>query len=134
MGTLRTGCQVKVVNPDTGAICEPNEVGEICIKSRSMMMEFLDRPGNDYFDTSGFGKTGDLGYYRQDGRFFFVDRIKEVVKYCNNIISPTEIEDLIQSHPNVLECLAFGIKNPSVQEELSAVVVLKDEGQVRVLV
>ena len=46
-------------------------------------------------------------------------------RYCNNHIAPTEIEDVLQTHPDVLEALVFGMKDPAVQERVSAVVVLK---------
>ena len=48
-------------------------------------------------------------------------------RYCNNFIAPTEIEDILQTHPAVLECLVFGMKDPIVQERVSAVVVLKKD-------
>ena len=47
-------------------------------------------------------------------------------RYCNNQISPTEIEEILQSHPEVIEALVFGIRDPNVQERVSAVVVLKN--------
>ena len=49
-------------------------------------------------------------------------------RYCNNHIAPTEIEDVLQTHPDVLEALVFGMKDPAVQERVSAVVVLKPGG------
>ena len=73
--------------------------------------------------------TGDMGYYDENGFLHFVDRIKELVKYCNNHIAPTEIEDILQTHPDVHECLVYGRKEPTVQELLSAVVVPKDESE-----
>ena len=47
-------------------------------------------------------------------------------RYCNNHVAPTELEEILQSHPAVKECLVFGIKEPSVQELISAVVVFKE--------
>ena len=47
-------------------------------------------------------------------------------RYCNNHVAPTELEEILQSHPAVQESLVFGVKEPSVQELISAVVVLKE--------
>ena len=47
-------------------------------------------------------------------------------RYCNNAIAPTEIESILQTHPAVVEALVFGVKDPAVQERVSAVVVLKE--------
>ena len=47
-------------------------------------------------------------------------------RYQNNHVSPSEIEDVLQGHPDVKECLVFGKKDPTVQELISAVVVLKE--------
>jgi 4-coumarate--CoA ligase len=46
------------------------------------MVKYLNRPKEtaEYFDNEGFGHTGDLGYYTEDGEIFFVDRIKELIK------------------------------------------------------
>ena len=54
----------------------------------------------------------------------------ELSRYQNNHVSPSEIEDVLQGHPDVKECLVFGKKDPTVQELISAVVVLKETKQV----
>ncbi len=58
------------------------EVGEICIKSSYMMVEYLKRPKEtkEYFDSDGFGHSGDLGYYDNKADLFFVDRMKALIK------------------------------------------------------
>ena len=46
------------------------------------MVEYLNRPkeNEEYFDSDGFGHSGDLGYYDKNGDFYFVDRLKELIK------------------------------------------------------
>ena len=53
-------------------------------------------------------------------------------RYQNNHVSPTEIESILQEHPDVRECLVFGKKDPMVQELISAVIVLKENKEVQV--
>lgn len=47
-----------------------------------MMLEYLKRPKEtaEYFDQEGFGHTGDLGYYDENGKLYFVDRMKDLIK------------------------------------------------------
>lgn len=73
-------CQVQ--NPDTGKKCQANELGEICVKNSCMMKGYLNRPKEteEYFDEEGFGHTGDLGFYDDDGLMHYVDRMKELIK------------------------------------------------------
>ena len=96
------------------------------------MLCYLNRPKEtaEHFDSEGFSHTGDLGFYNNDGWIVYVDRMKEVIKYKNNHISPTEIEDILQKHEAVQDCLVFGKKEPSVMELISAVVTTKSNKKV----
>lgn len=80
LGVIVPNCSFKFVNPDSGKICQPNEPGEIRVKSENMMMGYLNKPRSDYFDEDGFGRSGDLGYYTQDGHMYFVDRLKDTFR------------------------------------------------------
>ena len=117
-----------------GKRCGVNETGEICIKSSCHMLCYLKRPKEteEYFDFEEFGHTGDLGFYNQEGWITYVDRMKEVIKYKNNLVAPTEIEDILQKHEAVQESLVFGKKEPSVQELISAVVIIKPDKKVSI--
>ena len=123
------------IKPFTGKRCGPNETGEICVKTPFSMLCYLKRPKEteEYFDFEEFGHTGDLGFYDNKGWIVYVDRMKEVIKYNNNHVSPTEIEDILQKHEAVQECLVFGKKEPRVQELITAVVVSKHNTKVSFL-
>lgn len=127
LGQIVNGVKVKIVNPDTNEICKAGEIGEICMKTPTLMLGYLNREEETrrFFDPQGYGRSGDIGYYDTDGKIYYVDRIKELIKYRNNHVSPTEIEAILQTHPQVEESLVFGKKSPMVQELISAVVVLK---------
>ena len=117
-----------------GKRCGVNETGEICIKSPCQMLRYLKRPKEteEYFDFEEFCHTGDLGFYNQEGWITYVDRMKEVIKYKNNHVAPTEIEDILQKHEAVQESLVFGKKEPSVQELIAAVVIIKPDKKVSI--
>ena len=53
----------------------------------------------------------------------YVDRMKDLIKYNNMHVAPMEIENLLQKHEAVIDCVVYGTKDPNVQELISAVVV-----------
>ena len=132
LGMVFPHYKIKIEDLETGKRCGPNKTGEICIKGPFSMLRYLKRPKEteDYFDFEGFGHTGDLGFYDDTGDIFFVDRLKELIKYKNNHVSPTELESVLQKHEAVQECLVFGRKEPRVQELITAVVVKKPNFEV----
>ncbi|KAG7401964.1 hypothetical protein PHYBOEH_008485 [Phytophthora boehmeriae] len=99
----------------------------------------------------GFVRTGDIGYIDDDGFVFIVDRLKELIKYKGHQVAPAEIEDVLNSHPRVVDsaCVrghdqltgeeipkAFVVveagANPLSEEELMAFVAAKVTGYKRV--
>lgn len=60
-----------------------NEVGELCFKGNAIMQGYYNNPvaTKSTIDEDGWLSTGDLGYYDEDGYFFIVDRLKELIKY-----------------------------------------------------
>lgn len=69
---------------------------------------------------------GDLGYYDNNGRFYYVDRIKDVIKCHTFYVSPTELEDILLTHEAVQEACVVGVPNPIRGDDTTAFVVLYD--------
>ena len=71
------------MDPDSVRICKPGQICEFNLKGAAMMTGYLNRPmeTDQYFDSDGFGRSGDLGYFDDNGNIFYVDRIKELIKY-----------------------------------------------------
>ncbi|XP_059093403.1 luciferin 4-monooxygenase-like isoform X1 [Tigriopus californicus] len=132
LGSILPGISVKVENVATGERCGPNEEGEFCYKTPVVMKGYHNRPKDNaaFFDHEGYAHSGDLVFYTPDGALHYVDRLKEIMKYKNNHVAPTELEGILQRHPAVQECLIFGKPDPEVQELISAVVVVKPGHQV----
>ena len=76
---------------------------------------------------NGWVYTGDIGYQDEEGYFFFVGRKKEVIRRRGELISPTEIESAINSHPSVQESAVIGVPSGlgAGEEEVKAYVLLK---------
>lgn len=69
------------MDPETKEVLGPNKAGEICFKSVMLMKGYIGKDRKEYFDEEGFLKTGDIGYYDDEGYFYIVDRLKELIKY-----------------------------------------------------
>lgn len=75
-------------------------------------------------------RTGDLAKFDKDGYFYFVDRIKDIVKYKGYLVVPAEIETLLYKHPKIREAAVIGVPDPQVGETIKAVIVLNEEAKV----
>jgi long-subunit acyl-CoA synthetase (AMP-forming) len=76
-------CFVQVVDLETGRNLGPNKKGELCFKGPLIMKGYCGnvQDTSAIFDDDGFLHTGDVGYYDEDGFFYIVDRVKELIKY-----------------------------------------------------
>lgn len=117
-GVASANCEIKVIDIGTGEALGPNEHGELCAKTLSIMTGYLKNPEatKNTIDEDGWVHTGDLAYYNEKGEIFIMDRLKEIMKYRGHQITPTEIENVLQSHPAVLEVAVVGIPHPTDDE------------------
>lgn len=125
VGSLRTGVYGRVVDTETGVVLGPNAAGELVFKSAGIMKGYVGDSDatKASFDQDGWFHTGDVGYYDNDGEFFIVDRLKELIKYNAFQVPPAELEALILTHPNVKDVGVIGVPDESVGELPMAFVV-----------
>ncbi len=120
--------EVKIVDIETGLETGPNEVGELVARGPQVMKGYWNNPE----ETSrvlrdGWLKTGDLGYMTEDGLFFYVDRIKELINVGGFKVWPAEVENTLLSHPAVLDCAVVAEQDEYYGEVPKAFVVLREE-------
>lgn len=110
IGKLVPGSSAKFVNTETGEANGPGEIGEMYIECKGLFKKYYMMPEatKNSFDGEYF-KTGDVGYYDEEGFIFLVDRAKDIFKYYNNHVSPTEIENIILAHPAIAEVCVVAI-------------------------
>ncbi|CAB3240784.1 unnamed protein product [Arctia plantaginis] len=125
VGRVALGNIVKVADVETGKTLGPRQEGEVRIKGPSLFGGYIGKNINDDLDEDGFFKTGDICYYDEDGYFFFVDRIKELIKYKAGQVSPSELEALLLQHPAVKDVGVVGKPDPLVGELPTAFIVKK---------
>jgi acyl-CoA synthetase (AMP-forming)/AMP-acid ligase II len=102
--------------------------GQIIIRNPATMIEYFKDPEKtSETKRDGWIHTGDIGYQDEDGYFFFIGRGKEVIRRRGELISPSEIESVINSHPAVEESAVIGVPSGlgSGEEEVKAYVRLK---------
>jgi acyl-CoA synthetase (AMP-forming)/AMP-acid ligase II len=121
--------EAKVVDVVTREELGPRQEGEICIRGPQVMKGYLNRPDATaaMLDADGWLHTGDIGYADEDGCFFIVDRLKELIKYKGMQIAPAELEAALLSHPAVADAAVIPIPNEECGEVPKAFVVLKGD-------
>jgi cyclohexanecarboxylate-CoA ligase len=121
------GADVRIVRLD-GRPARPDEEGEVRVKGPMVFHGYTDPVlTKEAFDEDGYFRTGDLGKLRADGHLTLTGRLKDVIVRKGENISAKEIEDLLYTHPKVVEVAVIGLPDPERGERVCAVVQLADE-------
>ena len=106
------------------------EAGELLIRGPQIMKGYLNKPEETAktLTKEGFLCTGDVAKMDEDGYFFIVDRIKDMIISGGYNVYPRDIDEVLYEHPKILEACAVGIPHPKRGESIKAFVVLK-QGQ-----
>ncbi|RZC60623.1 hypothetical protein C5167_022402 [Papaver somniferum] len=112
-GRLSSNMQAKIVDPETGAALPPCKQGELWVKEAAIMKGYVgeEKATLTTLDTDGWLKTGDLCYIDNEGYLYVIDRLKELIKYKGYQVAPAELEELLQSHPDVLDAAVIPYPN-----------------------
>ena len=104
------------------------QAGEICAKGPQVMAGYWNRPDEtaEVMTADGYFRTGDIGMMDPDGFIRIVDRKKDMILVSGFNVYPNEVEDVIASHPLVLECAVIGVPDERSGEAVKAFVVKKD--------
>ena len=129
VGPPVANCLSRVVDVETGEDLGPNQSGEIWIKGPFIMTGYLNNPEAtaNTIDADGWFRSGDIGYVDEDGYFYIVDRLKELIKYKAYQVAPAELEALLLTHPAIADAAVIPSPDEEAGEVPKAFVVLKDE-------
>jgi acyl-CoA synthetase (AMP-forming)/AMP-acid ligase II len=129
VGPCVPNTECKVMDIDLGNELGPNERGELWIRGPQVMKGYLNRPEATANMITGDGwlRTGDIGYADNDGDFYIVDRLKELIKYKAYQVAPAELEALLMSHPAVADAAVTPYQDEACGEIPKAWIVLKGE-------
>ncbi|BBF86180.1 long-chain-fatty-acid--CoA ligase [Aquitalea magnusonii] len=112
-----------------GQALPQGEQGELCIKGPQVMKGYWNRPDETAkaIDARGFLATGDMAMVTPEGFVKLVDRKKDMILVSGFNVYPNEVEDVIASHPGVLEVACIGIPDDKSGEVVKVFVVKKDD-------
>ena len=116
---------VEIVD-ELGTPMPDGEIGELIVKSNLVMNGYFNRQEeNEKALRNGALYTGDVGYRDSDGFYYIVDRNKDLIISGGFNIYPSEIEQVLWSHPAVLDCAVIGVPDSNWGEAVKAIVQLK---------
>ncbi|BAU64850.1 AMP-dependent synthetase and ligase [Stanieria sp. NIES-3757] len=126
IGTPIDNVAMKIVDTE-GKELPPGEIGEIAIKGSNVMLGYWNRP----LETAkvlknGWFHSGDIGSMDEDGYFYIVDRLKDMINVSGFKVYPAEVENVLYQHPAVAEAAVYGLPDPFKGETVNANIVLKD--------
>ena len=116
------------IRDDDGNDVPLGQRGEICIRGPQVMAGYWNRPEDtaQAIGPDGFFKTGDIGVMDAEGFTRIVDRKKDMILVSGFNVYPTEIEQVVNLHPGVLECAAIGVPDQHSGEAVKLFVIKKD--------
>ena len=124
------GWDVRVVN-EHGEVCAPGDEGEICIRVAEgrpcgLFVEYLDEPElTAKAMANGWYHTGDKAWMDEDGYYWFLGRIDDLIKTSGYRVGPFEVESALVSHDAVIEAAVTGVPDPVRGQVVKATIVLR---------
>ncbi len=124
-----TECRIVDLKDSTQEV-PAGEPGELLIRGPQIMKGYLNKPEETAktLTQDGFLCTGDVAKMDEEGYFYIVDRIKDMIISGGYNVYPRDIDEVLYEHPKILEACAVGIPHPKRGESIKAFVVLK-QGQ-----
>ncbi|HEX6291984.1 MAG TPA: long-chain fatty acid--CoA ligase [Herpetosiphonaceae bacterium] len=121
--------EARIINPETGLPVPwgSDEVGELLVRGPNVMKGYWNRPDETAatIDDDGWLHTGDIARMDDDGYFYIVDRKKDMIIASGFKVLPREIEEVLFTHPQVLEAAVAGVPDSYRGETVKAFIVPK---------
>jgi len=115
----RPGCAGKpisgvevIIKNNENEICKTGEIGEIYVKSPALMLGYYGDPqATDEKIKDGWLKTGDLGYFCNNGEIFIIGRADDIIVRGAHNIDPNRIESVVRKLEDIEDCIVFGVQD-----------------------
>jgi len=127
IGVAISNTETRIVDPVTESDLGRNQDGELWVRGPQVMKGYLNKPQATAItiDPEGWLHTGDIGHVDDDGHYFIVDRLKELIKYKGFQVAPAELEGLLLAHPDVADAAVIPVPDLEAGELPKGFVVLK---------
>ncbi|MFD8671779.1 AMP-binding protein [Streptomyces seoulensis] len=123
-GKVLPSVDVEIRDPE-GNVLPNGEHGEICVRSAMVMQGYWKQPRlTAEVLQDGWLHTGDVGFLDDAGYLTVVDRLKDMIVVVGGHVYTTELEDLLNTHPDVLQSAVFGVRDEDRMERVHAAVLL----------
>lgn len=121
------GLELRIVDPETGAILPADARGEIQLRGWSVMQGYVNDPEitAKTFTADGWLRTGDLGTLDAEGRLGLAGRLKDVIRVGGENVAPAEVEEVLLGHPAISMAQVVGVPDARLGEVCAAFVQLK---------
>jgi fatty-acyl-CoA synthase len=122
VGRVHPHVEIKIVDPESGAIVPRGVPGELCTRGYSVMVGYWgnNEATRDAIDTAGWMHTGDLATADEEGYVNIVGRIKDMIIRGGENIYPREVEEFLYTHTSVLDVQVIGVPSETYGEEVMA--------------
>ncbi|MGN8160146.1 long-chain-fatty-acid--CoA ligase FadD [Salinisphaera sp. RV14] len=117
------------IRNENGDEVEPGQPGELCVYGPQVMAGYWNKPeeNDKTFFADGYLRTGDIAQFDDKGFLYIVDRKKDMILVSGFNVYPNEIEDVVASHPKVLEAACVGVEDEKSGEVVKVFVVKRDD-------
>ena len=108
-------------------ILDKGENGEVCIKGDNVTLGYDNNPeANKNSFTNGWFRTGDQGYFNENGYLKISGRLKETINKGGEKISPLEVDNVLMDHPLIEQAVCFGYEDKMLGEDIAAAIIVKE--------
>ncbi|WP_423823248.1 AMP-binding protein [Salinisphaera sp. SPP-AMP-43] len=117
------------IRDENGNEVEPGQPGELCVDGPQVMAGYWNKPEENAktFFNERWLRTGDIAQFDDRGYLYIVDRKKDMILVSGFNVYPNEIEDVVASHPKVLEAACIGVEDDKSGEVVKVFVVRRDD-------
>ncbi len=128
IGVAIPGCEMRLVDLDGNDVAPGGGVGEIAIRGDNVMKGYWNKPeATAEAIPDGWFRTGDLATVDDEGYYTIVDRKKDLIIRGGLNVYPREVEEVLYTHPDVLEVAVVAVPDDLMGEEIGAAVALRPE-------
>jgi acyl-CoA synthetase (AMP-forming)/AMP-acid ligase II len=135
-GVSVPGVEHKAVDPITLEDVPVGETGELWLRGYSLMLGLHKKERADTFTPDGWYRTGDGGYFDEDGHWYFTGRMGDLIKSAGMNITPRDVELVLEAMPEVTMAFVTGVPAGDRGEDVAAAIALRpgetlDEDEVK---
>ena len=128
IGTAIDGCEMKIVDTETGDDCPAGTLGEIAIRGPNVMLGYWNQPdATEAAIRDGWFYSGDIGKTDDDGYFYIVDRVKDMISVGGLKVFPAEVERVLLDMDVISEVAVVGVSGGVLGEQVAAYVVINSQ-------